>query len=146
MADDHGLIIYDNSGNIDIKRTIGGLPGSDLDAGRLLASSWPGELFHLTGDRQWYLWEGRYLKPDDSALAGRMVNYLADVLGTVIMACQRGHAAMAAAGAGEVSQATMDKTIRNDWAATCGKYPAVGYARGLRSSKGAASLRESMAV
>ena len=146
MADDYGLIIYDNSGNIDIKRTIGGLPGSDLDAGRLLASWRPGELFHLTGDRQWYLWEGRYLKPDDSALAGRMVNYLADVLGTVIMACQRGHAAMAAAGAGEVSQATMDKTIRDGWAATWGKYPAVGYARGLRSSKGAASLRESMAV
>lgn len=131
-------------GAIDLDKTLSTLPCSDREASSLTASLWPEWIFHVPGDKQWYLWNTRCLALDQSREIDRWVMAFSHLLDTVFERCKQQLAVSMAQTMTGQPQAAIDAAVEVAWQAWTAS-GAWKYAHGLRSSTKAAHLREQLA-
>ena len=141
------LIWRTADGKIDIQSTFGSLPANeDAAAMQVCAEIWPGQLHFIPGGSRglWRAWDGRCHSADTSNYVHRLVLGYARMIKEAIRACQQQVRAEVAAANPGVAGDALDAMVAAAWK-PWDKHPAAGYARGLRSTPGAARLRDMMA-
>src|SRR5215472_12449811 len=133
-----------SDGEIDLDATLSTLPCSDRDAADLVATLWPDWIFHVPGDKQWFLWNGRCLQPDESRAIDRWIVEYSRLLDTCFTRCKQQLAVETERAMPGQPRAAIDAQLELAWK-TWTDSKAWAYAHGLRSSAKKAQLREQLA-